>query len=128
MHYASAQHSTIHFNADSISVRKIHYPLKRLLARLAGRTPYEQRTLSWNDVTKATVYKRDVFAHDLICIWLRTGEGSGIEINERMLNWENAVNELPTILPGCLSIDEWFRDVAFPPFEENAITIFNRFE
>ncbi len=79
----------------------------------------------WAEVTTVLVFKRDCFAVDLVCMVFGSAEGV-VEINEEMQEWQNVVSSLPRYLPGCLSQDVWFLQVAVPAFEPNPVCIFRR--
>ncbi len=53
-------------------------------------------------------------------------DGLAIELYEAMEGWDSLVDELPTYLPGCRKSDEWFKEVAFPPFEYNLTVLYER--
>ena len=81
--------------------------------------------LTWAEVDEAIAFKRDCITVDLICIAFGN-ESGGVEINEEMPEWNNIVKALPDYLPGCLSQDSWFQQVAVPAFETNPVHIFRR--
>jgi hypothetical protein len=63
------------------------------------------------------------FGYDLICIAIGTSTGA-IEINEQMPGWNKLVQALPKYLPGGRRYEEWFTQVAQPPFATNQTEIF----
>jgi hypothetical protein len=79
----------------------------------------------WTEVTTALVFKRDCLTVDLICMAFGSAAGV-VEINEEMQEWQNVVRSLPQYLPGCLSQEAWFLQVAVPAFEPNPVCIFRR--
>ena len=79
----------------------------------------------WQTVNLAIVFKKDCWAVDQIRIVFRDDEAS-IELSEDMTGWKDLIRALPTYLPGCLHQEDWFQQVAFPPFATNPIAIFSR--
>jgi len=79
--------------------------------------------IPWVDIEKIVVYKRDVFAYDLICLFVDF-KGNEIELNEEMDGWDSLLETLPLKLPGALVREDWWEKVAFPPFATNPTLIF----
>lgn len=72
--------------------------------------------LRWADVKEVFAHKDDVFAYDIICIGFRIDEkGNFYDVDEEMWGYEELREFLPKQFPGIR--EDWFRDVAFPPFE-----------
>ena len=88
----------------------------------------DSSSLAWNKVVSVKAFKRDLFAVDQICLEFELKDGGALEIHEEMQGWKSLVSKLPDYLPGCKSIEEWFQAVAFPAFELNLTTIFERGE
>jgi len=90
-------------------------------------TSHEERSdlLRWSDVESVLAYKRDVFAHDLICLRFSTAEGT-LEVDEEMQGWPHLVEILPEFLPGTPSFADWWERVAQPPFAPSIITLYKR--
>ena len=84
------------------------------------------RSLVWDEAISIKAYKVDVWAVDLICLGIELSDGSGIEVNEEMDGWDSLVQKLPEYLPGCITFGEWFEVVAFPAFQLNLTSIFER--
>lgn len=82
--------------------------------------------IKWKDVGFIIAFKRDVFAYDLICFAIGLKDKTIIEINERMENFDSLIDCLPTYLPGCLSMNQWFEKVTIPAFETNLTTIYKQ--
>lgn len=80
----------------------------------------------WDQITKIVAFKRDVYAHDLICLLIEQADGSVFEINERALGWMELVNELPIRLPAARAYSDWFTEVAFPAFDMSPTSVFVR--
>lgn len=83
-------------------------------------------SMKWSEVVKVTAFKRDLFAVDLICVFLSTADSSGIEVDEDMGGWDEFVKGLPNNLAGCKAWEQWFTEVAFPAFDPKMTEIFNR--
>ena len=81
---------------------------------------------NWTEVLRVTAYKRDLFTVDMICVRVMFMEQDVIELNEDMPGWQAFVEALPVHLPGCTAYDNWFIQVAFPAFETNLTTLFDR--
>jgi len=84
------------------------------------------RSLAWDETISIKAFKRDLFTVDLICLVIELIDGSGIEVDEEMNGWDSLVQKLPEYLPGCKSFGEWFEVVAFPAFQLNMTSIFER--
>ena len=82
-------------------------------------------SLEWKEVETVIAYKRDVFAHDLICLALVTRRGT-IQVHEEMQGWSKLIDQLPSVLPGTLAPLGWWERVAFPAFAPNPTTLFKR--
>jgi hypothetical protein len=81
--------------------------------------------LNWSAVKIILAYKRDVFAHDLICLAFEPSDGT-IEVNEEMHGWSQLVEALPSVLPGTPPFSDWWGRVAQPPFVTCATTLFQQ--
>jgi hypothetical protein len=86
------------------------------------------RALTWDETISIKAFKRDLYTVDLMCLGIELKDGSGIEIDEEMSGWDSLVQKLPEYLPGCKSFGEWFQTVAFPAFQLNMTSIFERVE
>ena len=87
----------------------------------------EELRLEWTQIASIDAYKRDCFAVDQIRLLL--GDSNALvlmEVSEEDQGYEEFVKTLPHNLPGCLSLEEWFSNVAFPPFENCRMTIYAR--
>jgi hypothetical protein len=95
-----------------------------VIHELSGKEP-NQTTLNWSEITRAQLFKRDLWTTDMICLWLERADGTGFELNEEdFQGWNELLEQLPERLPG--SLENWWSDVAFPAFATNEITIFQR--
>jgi len=86
----------------------------------------ECASIRWEEVSRATAFKRDYWSTDCICLFLARSDDSGIELNEEMGRWRSLLAALPERLPGCRSSDEWLVSVALPPFEPKPTEIYSR--
>ena len=82
--------------------------------------------IPWSTILELEVFKRDVFAYDLICLTIKHSGGESVEIDEEDLLWEVFVSSLPDRLDGVRPWSEWFTEVAFPAFETKNQTIYTR--
>lgn len=114
------------FDDNSVILKEKLYPIFKLLALLQGKPTTKVQTIQWNEVLEAYIYKRDIFAVDLICLSLKTTTGASLELNEEMKGWKNLVDNLSKVLPNCPAFEEWFMEVAIPAFELNLLKIYPR--
>lgn len=78
-------------------------------------------SVKWDDIKEIRVFKRDLFATDLICWWFCTDAENeqGVEISEDMWGYKKLIEEVES----RFDIDkEWF-GVAFPAFATNMRTV-----
>jgi hypothetical protein len=92
------------------------------------RPPGPPLSVNWSDVVAVFVYKKDLYVVDMICMSIALKNGHEFHLDEQMAGWTDLTERLPKILPGCLAIEEWFFQVAFPAFETNLIRIYPRNE
>jgi len=105
-------HFAISFDANGI-----------ILTNLRSRKP-QATAVRWQEVRRATVFKRDLFTYDCICLLLSQSDETGIELDEEMYGWNRLTKSLPQFLPGCQPWDQWFSTVAFPAFATNQTEIY----
>lgn len=84
------------------------------------------QVIPWSDIRQATVFKRDLFSIDCICLRISCADGTGVELNEEMAGWNRLIHALPKCLPGCLPYSEWYSSAAFPAFAPNPAEIYVR--
>ena len=82
--------------------------------------------VAWRDTVRIEVFKRDLWAVDLICLTIVLNDNKTLEVNEEMDGWESLVDKLPEHLPGCRKFEDWFETVAFPAFKTNLTVIYSR--
>ena len=83
-------------------------------------------SVHWSEIAKAVAYKRDLIASDLICICFTTKAGVSIELNERMIGWQELIDGLPAYLGGAKRREEWWDEVALPAFKTNERVIYEK--
>src|SRR5262245_4157041 len=85
-----------------------------------------QMVLTWAEVAKVTVLKRDLLTTDLICVRFVSTSGLQIEVNEEMGGWARLLDSLPTFLPRCKSGHEILGSVLEPSFATKETTVYER--
>lgn len=108
------QRCSISFDADAITVVDLRDPNSNPL------------NLGWKAIDRLTMFKRDCFSFDLICLFLEFSGDCAIEFDDDMEGWKAFIDALPHHLPGCKALEEWFSDVAFPAFAANPTEIYRR--
>ena len=96
------------------------------LSFLSKKNERGEIVVAWQDTIQVKVFKRDLYAVDLICLAIFTKDNKAVEINEEMGGWETLIEKLPKYLPGCQRFEEWFSVVAYPAFKPNITTIYQR--
>lgn len=91
----------------------------------SGKIRDEDQIL-WADISVIEVFKRDMFAYDLICLTIKYEGGEPVEIDEEDPHWDIFVGKLHKRLDGAQPWGKWFSNVAFPAFTANAQTIYTR--
>ena len=91
----------------------------------AAETSDEKR-IPWTDIRRAVAFKRDVYAHDLLCLIFELHPEGVIELDETMGGWAALIEALPARLPGALPPSEWLPRVTFPAFKETPLEIYRR--
>lgn len=84
----------------------------------------ELYAVRWSDLEEIFAFKVDVFAHDVIYLGFREARTDEYkEVEEECHGWNALVAEVEkryAIDPG------WWSQVAFPPFETNLTTLWQR--
>lgn len=83
-------------------------------------------TVSWDAVTDATAYKRDLWSTDQVCIAFNLLDGTVTEAHEEMKGWLDLCSAMPECLPGAPRWEEWFMNITTPAFEANMTPLFHR--
>jgi hypothetical protein len=82
------------------------------------RKPVDTRQrFRWVEITRVSVFKRDCFTVDLLCLALELNGRQYTELNEEMAGWSELIEALPVYLPGALPLHQWWEKVMFPAFE-----------
>lgn len=89
-------------------------------------SPPRPINIKWSEIDRLIVFKRDLFAVDLICLSIEFQDGRCLELDEAMDGWEPFIAAMPAYLIGCKKLDEWFSAVASPAFATNPTEIFRR--
>ncbi|MCE9609266.1 MAG: hypothetical protein K8R23_03465 [Chthoniobacter sp.] len=108
------QRYSIRFDADAITVVDL---------RDTNSNPLN---IGWKAIDRLTMFKRDIFSVDLICLFIEFSGDCVIEFDEDMEGWKAFIDALPHHLSGCKPSEEWFFDVAFPAFAANPNEIYRR--
>ena len=82
--------------------------------------------ISWNEITRITAFKRDLFTVDCICLMINTADSKELELNEDMKGWSEFTESIEKFLSGSRPFSEWFFQVAHPAFETNPTEIFSK--
>lgn len=90
------------------------------------RSGQDTTRLGWAEVTQVTAFKRDLWATDLICLFLSKADDTGIEVHEEMNEWSKFLDDLPRHLDGCKPPADWIWNVAAPAFAPNVTEIFSK--
>ncbi len=108
------QRYSIRFDADAITVFDLRDPNSNPL------------NIEWKAIDRLTMFKRDCFGFDLICLFVEFSGDCAVEFDEDMEGWKAFIGALPHHLPGCKALEEWFSEVAFPAFAPNPNEIYRR--
>lgn len=114
---------------DRLSARRM---ARRGVLSCAGagirlRDGAREEVLAWEKIDRVFAYKRDCYTVDLICISFVDREGQVLlEVDEGWVGYQELIDQLPQHLEGCLSMGEWFMQVAFPAFEVNLSELYRR--
>lgn len=98
-----------------------------LVRRRDWKRAWHEQRIPFAEVRKVVAFKRDCYTVDSISMLLVTDAGV-VEISEEMSGWEAWTAALPERLSGAKRFEEWFFEVAFPAFEENATILFRAAE
>lgn len=83
--------------------------------------------IRWDEVKEITLFQVDCHAIDQIRMEVEFENGRFFDgLTEDMPGWKELVAMLPNVLPGCLTVEEWFPKVCRTAFEPNPTTIFRR--
>ena len=71
-------------------------------------------TVRWDDVKAVRAFKRDLFAHDMICVAFQLPDKTWLEIWEESEGFVPIIEKMAQTLPGIP--EEWQSDIMVPPF------------
>lgn len=77
----------------------------------------------WSEIVRIDAHKEDLFVVDMIVLTLTTGDGRFVQVDDEMVGFSIFNEEMPRRFPG---MREWFMAVAFPAFERNEMTIWEK--
>ena len=80
----------------------------------------------WDAIEKIEVFKRDFYSYDVICLKVYSFAADCIEIDEEDPSWNLFLKGCADKLDGFSPWESWFSDVAFPAFQPNLTTVFQR--
>ncbi len=104
----------------------INISLTKTAIQLAMESHQGKQFIPWESVRRVVAFKRDVYAHDLLCLALELEPQGVVELDESMNGWQELLDSLPEYLPGALSADQWLPRVAFPAFKESPFDVYQR--
>jgi hypothetical protein len=90
------------------------------------RNDVPNTSVAWTAVKRATAYKRDLFAYDLICLAISFDPGYGVELDEEMEGFSELCNEFEINISGSIPHATWFEKVRLPPFKPSPIEVYKR--
>lgn len=85
-----------------------------------------QRSIAWGEISRIVVFKRDLYAHDVICMLIESRNKSVFELDETTPGWERLISALSDYMPSVTPFEEWSVKVAFPAFEASPVTIYTQ--
>lgn len=94
-----------------------------VVRRRDWKRAWHEESIPWAEIRKVVAFKRDCYTVDSIRMLLVTEAGVA-EIGEEMAGWDAWTSALPERLAGAKRFEEWFFEVAFPAFEENATLLY----
>jgi hypothetical protein len=83
----------------------------------------QSKKIYWKDIICINAYKIDQITVDCIVVEIQLAETS-ITLNEEMKGFMKFMESASTHLPNFKK--DWFEVIAFPPFETNFTTIYER--
>jgi hypothetical protein len=79
----------------------------------------------WSEVTEVAAWKLDAWAFDVLCIGFRpAGADEYFYCDEHQLGWDVLLEELDRLFG--LKLEDWWRAVVFPAFQENFTLLWRR--
>lgn len=95
-----------------------------VIRRRDWKRAWQEQRIPFTGVRKVVAFKRDCYTVDSIRMLLVTDAGV-VEISEEMSGWDAWTAALPDRLSGAKRFEEWFFEVAFPAFEEQATLLYD---
>jgi hypothetical protein len=83
-------------------------------------------TCPWSDITAIVVFKRNLFAVDLLCLRFELESGEALEVNEKMGGWSHLLEKLHDFLPGCMTKSQVLEAIVKPAFATNETRVYSR--
>lgn len=77
----------------------------------------------WSEIVRIDAHKEDLLIVDMIVLTLFTGDGRFVQVDDDMVGFNIFDEEMPRRFSG---MREWFMAVAFPAFERNEMTIWEK--
>ena len=96
-----------------------------LVQTVTGEGGGEVIQVAWDQVARVFAYKRDLFSVDQICFVIECAE-FGIEVREGDAGYENLIAQMLSNIPGFPARNQWWEEVALPPFAQNWTKIYSR--
>lgn len=82
-------------------------------------------SVTWEDISKITVYKRDLYTEDQICLEFELCNGYNFILSEDALGWFQLIIHLNKQFPE-VSLENIVK-IAHPPFQRNETILFSRY-
>jgi len=82
------------------------------------------RAVPWSTIRAVSTFKRDLWAHDEICVAFEISVGSWVIVAETETGFEELTKEIERRFP--VIPPDWFREVALPAFQENYRKLWQR--
>lgn len=81
-------------------------------------------TVRWSDVRAVRAFKRDLFAHDMVCLAFQMSDKSWVEIWERSEGFVRVIERMHQVLPGIP--ESWYQDIWVPAFATMDTLLYRR--
>ena len=105
----------------------VEFDGKGITQTLQSASGVDRIFVAWDRVTAAYGYKGDCFSVDQICLLLGDEESKRwMEISEDDSGFETLIEQLPIRIQGFSSADEWWKELALPPFETQWTQLYPR--
>lgn len=84
----------------------------------------ERVDIDWASVREVVAYKVDCYVHDAIYMSIQIGDDEYITLSEDHAGYAEWIQAAQKHLPGMRQ--DWYEEVAFPPFARNETVLFRR--